>query len=322
MNMSFDLASLEAHAAIVHAAIAPTPQFRWPLLCERLGTELWLKHENHTPTGAFKVRGGLVYFKYLRESQPDCPGVVSATRGNHGQSVGFAARRYGLPATIVVPRGNSREKNAAMRALGVELIEHGDDFQESREFAERLSRERGLHAIPPFHPWLVLGVASYCLEFLRALPDLDLVYVPIGMGSGACAMVAARDALAHKAQIVGVTSSLAPAYKMSIEAAEGIVERPTTTVIGDGLACRSPDPDAIAVLRRGLARVVAVDDEEIMASMKTLYTDTHNVAEGAGAAPLAAAWQERERLRGRKVGAVLSGANVDADVYAGILRRD
>lgn len=318
MNPTFDLASLTTHAALVHETVDPTPQYRWPLLCERLGTEIWLKHENHTPTGAFKVRGGLVYFKYLRQTQPDCPGVISATRGNHGQSVGFAARRVGLPATILVPHGNSREKNAAMRALGVRLIEHGADFQESREYATRLAEEEGLHSIPPFHPWLVLGVASYCLELLGALPDLDVVYVPIGMGSGACAMIAARDALGHKAQVVGVTSTHAPAYKSSIES-DDIVELPTTTRIGDGMACRTPDPQAIALLRRGLARVVAVSDDALADAIRAIYTDTHNVAEGAGAAGVAAALQERDAIRGRKVAAVLSGANIDADVYRDLL---
>lgn len=318
MNPSFDLAALRAHADIVHETIAPTPQYRWPLLSERLGTDFWLKHENHTPTGAFKVRGGLVYFKYLKETQPGCLGVVSATRGNHGQSVGFAAGRYGLPATILVPHGNSREKNAAMRALGARLIEHGNDFQESREYANRLAEQEGLHPIPPFHPWLMLGVASYCLELLEAQPDLDIVYVPVGMGSGACAMIAARDALGHKAEVVGVTSAHAPAYKRAIESGD-IVEYRTATRIGDGMACRTPDPAAIAILRKGLARVVAVTDDELATAIRAIYTDTHNVAEGAGAAGFAAATQEREQLRGRKVAAVLSGANIDADVYRDIL---
>ncbi|MSQ71369.1 MAG: threonine dehydratase [Betaproteobacteria bacterium] len=318
MNISYDLATLDAHAEIVHREFAPTPQYKWPLLCERLGTDIWLKHENHTPTGAFKVRGGLVYFKYLKETRPDCPGVVSATRGNHGLSVGYAAQRCGLPATIVVPHGNSREKNAAMRGLGVHLVEHGTDYQESREHAIRLGDEKHLHSIPPFHPWLLLGVASYCLEFLRALPELEVVYVPIGMGSGACSMIAARDALQHKAQVVGVVSSHAPAYKLSLEAGR-VIEHAANTQIADGMACRVPDQGAFDMLRRGLARVAAVSDEEVAGAMKSIFTDTHNAAEGAGAAAFAAALQERDRVKGKKVGAVLTGANVDAEVFGKVL---
>ena len=277
-----------------------------------------MKHENHTPTGAFKVRGGLVYLQRLREAEPACPGVVSATRGNHGQSLGLAARAHRLPTVIVVPHGNSREKNAAMRALGVDLIEHGNDFQESREAAMRIGAERGLHPVPPFHPWLMAGVASYGLELLESAPDLDTVYVPIGMGSGACAMITARDALGHRARIVGVVSAQAPAYLQSL-AAGRIVEHPVTTAIADGLACRSPDPAALGILARGLDRIVAVDDGAIRAAMQAIFTDTHQVAEGAGAAGLAAALQERARIAGQRVGLVITGANVDAPVFADVL---
>jgi threonine dehydratase len=312
------LARLEQAAAVVYAAMPATPQYRWPLLEQALGTQVWVKHENHTPAGAFKVRGGLVYFHALAKAGERPHGVISATRGNHGQSVGFAAARYGVPATIVVPHGNSIEKNDAMRALGVELIEHGHDFQAAREHARRLADERGLLMVPSFHPLLVDGVASYSLELLRAAPDLDVVYVPIGLGSGICGMIAARDALGLDTQIVGVVSAHAPAYALSLEAGRP-VEHAVDTRIADGMACRVPEPGALDILRRGCARVVRVTDDEVEAAMRLMFTATHNVAEGAGAAPLAAAMQERSRNARRRLGLVLSGGNVDRDVFARVL---
>ena len=315
-------ASLQAARAVVYRSMPPTPQYRWPLLCERLGAQVWLKHENHTPTGAFKVRGGLVYFEGLRAggSVRAPHGVISATRGNHGQSVGFAARALGIAATIVVPFGNSREKNAAMRSLGVELVEHGDDFQAAREHAAQLAESRGLHMVPSFHEDLIRGVASYWLEFFEAVPDLDVVYVPIGLGSGASAAIAARDALGLRTEVVGVVSTGAPAYARSL--AQGCaVEAPVTTVLADGMACRVPEPRALEILRAGLARVVEVGDDRVADAMRAIFTDTHNVAEGAGAAGLAAAMLERDRLAGRKVGLTLSGGNVDHDVFAAVLLR-
>ncbi len=313
-----DLARLEAAAAIVYEGLAPTPQYAWPLLREALGSELWVKHENHTPTGAFKVRGGLTYFHDLAQRRERPRGVISATRGNHGQSVGFAANRYGIPATVVVPHGNSREKNAAMRALGVELVEHGEDFQAAREHAAKLSQERDLEMVPSFHPLLVQGVASYSLELLRAVPDLDVAYVPIGLGSGICGMIAAREALRRTTQVVGVVSAHAPAYALSF-AQRGSVEHAVTTRIADGMACRTPEPDALEILWKYLARVVQVTDAEVEAAMRLMFSATHNTAEGAGAAGLAAALQERARLAGKKVGMVLSGGNVDRDVFARVL---
>lgn len=312
------LETLEQAAAIVYRVMSPTPQYAWPLLCEALGEQVWVKHENHTALGAFKLRGGLVYFDALAGA-PDKPsGVISATRGNHGQSVAFAAGRVGLPATIVVPRGNSREKNAAMRALGAELIEHGDDFQAAREHAIRLGSERGLHMVPSFHPLLVQGVASYALELIRAVPELEVIYVPIGLGSGICGMIAAREALQHKAEIVGVVSDRAPAYALSYEAHRP-VEHPATNVLSDGMACRTPEQDALEILWRHAARVVRVTEREIAHAMRLLFTATHNVAEGAGAAPLAAALQERDRLRGRRVAVVISGGNIDRATFADVL---
>ena len=315
------LAELESAARLVYEVMPPTPQYRWPLLEERAGCELWVKHENHTPAGAFKVRGGIVYFDALVRGGSRPRGVVAATRGNHGQSVGLAARRHGIPAAIVVPHGNSREKNAAMRALGVELIEAGHDFQAAFEAAVAIAEERGWHRMPSFHPALVAGVGTYALELFRAAPALDVVYVPIGQGSGACGVLAAREALglAASCEVVGVVSTGAPAYAHSLARGETVSHEVTTT-LADGMACRTPHPEAFAAMRGRLDRVVQVSDDEVAAAMRALFADTHNVAEGGGAAGLAALLQERERVRGRRAAVVLSGGNVDADVFAGVLR--
>ena len=295
-----------------------TPQYNWPLLDEVAGTEVWVKHENHTPVGAFKIRGGIVYMDALKRAQPGVTGVVGATRGNHGQSMGFAARMTGVPAVVVVPHGNSPEKNAAMHALGVELIVSGEDFQEACECADRIAEERGMHRLPSLDPLLVRGVGTYCLEFLQGAPELDTVYVPVGMGSGICGMMAARDALGLKTKVVGVVSTGAPAYKLSFEAGRK-VEHAVTTVLADGMACRSPNEDALAAILAGCERVVAVSEEEVAGAMRGLFVATHNVAEGAGAASFAALMQEKDAMRGKRVGVVLCGGNVDADVFAGVL---
>jgi threonine dehydratase len=317
------LADLDAAARTVYAAMPPTPQYAWPLLARRLGTETWVKHENHTPTGAFKVRGGLVYVEGLKIAEPSCPGIVSATRGNHGQSLAFAARRHGLAATIVVPRGNSREKNAAMRAFGAELVEHGDDFQDASEFAARLAAERGLHRVPSFHHDLVRGVATGWLELFRAVPALDVVFVPIGLGSGACGAAAARAAVGARARLVGVVSAHARAYALSL-AARRPIEAPVTTRLADGMACRVADERALAILYDAVDEVVEVDDADVARAMKAFYVDTHNVAEGAGAASLAAAMVlARDRpgaIAGKRLGLTLCGGNVDHDVFAQVLR--
>ncbi len=315
------LAEIEAAARIVHAHMPPTPQYCWPLLCEALGTEVWVKHENQTPVGAFKIRGGLVHFACLAERGVLPSGVISATRGNHGQSVGFAARLHGIPATIVVPHGNSREKNAAMRAFGVELIEYGEDFQASREHAAELADARGLRMVASFHEDLVTGVATYALELLRAVAGVDVVYVPIGLGSGICGMLAVRDALGLTTEVVGVVSAHAPAYARSFAAGEA-VDAPALTAIADGMACRTPEPEALARIGRGVSRVVEVTDDEVRAAMRLLFETTHNVAEGAGAAAVAAASQERAGNRGRRVAVVLSGGNVDREVFAEVLGGD
>lgn len=312
------LADIEAAAQRVYQEFPPTPQYRWGQLCERLGTDCRVKHENHGPVGAFKIRGGLSYFDQLAQRGQLPREVISATRGNHGQSMGWAARRHGVACTIVVPRGNSVEKNAAMRALGVTLVEHGDDFQAAREHAQQLAAERGAHMVPSYHADLVRGVATYWWEFLRAVPHMDVAYVPIGMGSGACAAVAARRALGHGVRIVGVVSSGARTYVDSFAAGQ-VVAAPVSTQLADGMAVRVADPDALAILMEGLDHLVQVSDEEVAAAMRHYFTDTHNVAEGAGAAALAAALQERAALRGQCVGLALTGGNVDAAVFARVL---
>ena len=310
----FTLAELEGAARLVHQAFPPTPQLAWPLLAARTGAEVWVKHENHTPTGAFKVRGGLVYMERLARERPGVSGVVSATRGNHGQSLAYAGRRHGVPVTILVPRGNSAEKNAAMRAFGARLVEHGEDFDAAREEAMRLAAREGLEFAPSFARDLVLGVATYALEFFRGSPPLDVLYVPIGLGSGICGCILARDLLGLRTQIVGVQSAGAPSYALSF-AAGHVVTTPRAETLADGMATRVPDAGALDIIRRGAARIVTVTDEEVAAAIRAYWQDTHNLAEGAGAAPLAALLQERDAMRGRRAGVVLCGGNIDLDLF-------
>ena len=316
-----DRSAIDAATRLVHAVLPPTPQFAWPQLGAALGAEVWVKHENHSPVGAFKLRGGLVYMDALVRRDPAVRGVISATRGNHGQSVAFAARRHGLSCVIAVPHGNSREKNAAMRALGAELLEHGHDFQAALEFAQRLAAERGLHMVPAFDPALVRGIASYALEFLDAVADLDTVYVPIGLGSGICGMIAAREALGLRTRIVGVVAENAPAYALSF-AAGRVVTTESADTMADGIACRTPAAEAVEIINRWAERIVTVSEAEIAAAMRHYFSDTHNVAEGAGAAPLAALLKERAAMERRRVGLVLSGGNVDREVYARVLAEE
>jgi len=310
---------IEAAAPTVYAAFGATPQYRWATLSQRLGTDCWVKHENHTPVGAFKVRGGLTYFEHLRQAGPLPKQVVSATRGNHGQSIAYAAARHGVACTIVVPLGNSKEKNAAMQALGAQLVEHGHDFQESREHAQALALEQGAHMVPSYHPALVLGVATAWYEFFQAVPHMDIVYVPIGLGSGACAALAAKQALGHPVRVVGVVSAHATTYADSF-AAGHVVEAPVTTLLADGMAVRRADPSALAILMQGLDRLVRVNDAQVAQAMRHLYSDTHNLAEGAGAASFAAAWAEKDSLQGQVVGTTLCGGNVDADKLSQVLQ--
>jgi threonine dehydratase len=316
-------AELEAAAALVHAAMPPTPQYPWPLLARRFGIEVVVKHENHTPTGAFKVRGGFVYMDRLKRERPEVRGVVSATRGNHGQSLALAGARAGVPVTIVVPRGNAREKNAAMRAFGAELIEYGADFDEARTLLPELAAERGYEVVPSFHPDLVAGVASYALELFTAFADLDTVYVPIGLGSGICGLLAARDALGLSTRIVGVVSDRADAYARSFE--EGrIVTTTSALTFADGMATRQPDPDAFEAIRKGVERIVRVSDDEVAEAIRIYHEDTHNLAEGAGAAPLAALGRELRDGTVRyadtaRVGVILCGGNIDRGWAAQVL---
>jgi threonine dehydratase len=314
----FTLAELESAAALVHARMPPTPTHRWPILGERTGVEVWVKHENHTPIGAFKVRGGIVYIDELRRSGQKVTGVISATRGNHGQSIARAATMAGIRSVIVVPKGNSVEKNAAMRAFGAELVEHGADFDEAKDEAERLAKSQGLHMVPSFHEALVKGVSTYALELFRAVGDLDAVFAPIGMGSGVCGLIAARDLLGLKTEVIGVVSENAPAYALSFAAGKPV---PTNTArtFADGMAVRGPHPLAVNMICRGAADVVRVSEDEIAAAMRLYYEATHNLAEGAGAAPLAALVKTSDRWAGRKVAVVLSGGNVDRPVFGQVL---
>ena len=304
-------------AELIYKTMPATPQYTWPLLTQRAGAEVWVKHENHSPVGAFKIRGGLVYMDWLKRERPEVTTVVSATRGNHGQSIALAATRSGIRAVIVVPHGNSAEKNRAMRELGAELIEAGEDFQAALEHAVKLERENGWHWVPSYHPLLVTGVATSALEFLSTAPELDTVYVPIGMGSGISGMIAVRNALGLRTKVVGVISRHAPAFALSF-AAGHVVEHAVATRIADGVACRKPTESALDVVRYGVERIIEVDDDDVEAAMRAFFSDTHNVAEGAGAVGLAGLLKDRPR-GGSRVGTVLGGGNVDSEVFARVL---
>jgi len=312
------LAEIREAQTVVYRHMQPTPQYSWPLVNQRLGIEAWIKHENHTPVGAFKLRGALVYMDWIKQSQPEVKGVVAATRGNHGQGVGMAARLAGLRAVIVVPHGNSREKNRAMLAQGVELVEEGQDFQESLEFARRLAVERDYAMVDSFHERLVMGTATYAIELFEAAPLLDTVYVPIGLGSSICGVSAARNALGLKTEIVGVVSSQSPSYSLSFKQRR-LVESPSLTAIADGLACRTPNASAMEAIWGSVSRIIEVTDAEIADGMRALYEDTHNLAEGAGAAAFAAAMKEKHLLAGKQIGIILTGGNIDRQAYAEVL---
>jgi threonine dehydratase len=314
----FTLSELEDAAQLVARVVPPTPQYAWPLLRERSGVDLWVKHENHTPTGAFKVRGGLVYLDWLKQSGQAPSGVISATRGNHGQSIALAAARVGIPAVIVVPEGNSVEKNAAMRGFGAELVVHGRDFDEAKEHAAALAKERQLHFIPSFDSRLVMGVATYALELFRAVDKLEAVYVPIGLGSGICGLITVRDLLGLETEIIGVVAETAAAYALSVEAGR-VVATNSAATFADGMAVRQPNAEALAIIAKGAARIMRLSDAEIADAMRAYFTDTHNVAEGAGAAPLAGLLKDKQRMAGRRAAVILCGGNVDRPVFAKVL---
>ncbi len=317
----FSKDELIAAHGVVMAQLQPTPQYVWPLISREVGTEVVVKHENHAPTGAFKVRGGITFIDWLRRAHPDIGGIITATRGNHGQSQARAARAAGLSVKILVPHGNSTEKNDAMRAYGAELVEFGQDFDEARQEAMRLAEVENLFPVPPFHREMLRGVSTYGLELFRAHADLDVVYVPIGCGSGICGVITARDALGLKTDVVGVVSSQAQGAKLSV-AAGRLVETNSANTIADGMAVRVPVQEAFEIYSRGAARIVDVSEDEIAAAMRLYFRAIHNVAEGAGAAPLAAACQERARLSGKKVGVILSGGNVDIPIFRAVLAGD
>ncbi len=317
--MKLSVEALEKAAELVYTQMPPTPQYAWPQLAARLGCEVWVKHENHTPTGAFKVRGGITFIDWLTREHPEAQGICTATRGNHGQSQARAAVAAGLKAKIYAPFGNSVEKNAAMRAFGAELIEFGEDFDTARVEAFRVAEEEGLAVVPPFHPELVRGVATYALELFSAVPDLDTVYVPIGCGSGICGTILARDALGLKTKVVGVVSENAQTAKLSVEAGR-MVETNSARTFADGMAVRVPVQEAFDIYSKGAERIVAVSDAEVAEAIRVYFRDIHNLAEGAGAAPLAALMQEKEAMRGRKVGVILCGGNIDTDWFVTVMR--
>lgn len=316
--MTMTLEELDRAAGLVYQVMAPTPQYAWPKLRSRIGCNVWVKHENHTPTGAFKVRGGLVYMDRLKKAQPGVPGIVTATRGNHGQSISFSAGRAGIPATIYVPHGNSPDQNASMSTFGARVVEFGKDFDEAKHEAHRVAKAENLHFIPSFHWDLVAGVASYALELFRAVGKLDAVYVGVGMGSGICGLIAVRDLLGLQTEIIGVGAVNAPATALSFEAGKPVTT-PSARTFADGIATREPMAEAIAMICRGAARFVKVTEDEMAHAMRAYFDDTHHVAEGAGAAPLAALMQERDRMAGKTVGVILSGGNIERARFSQVL---
>jgi threonine dehydratase len=315
----FTLDELAAATATVRTYVPPTPAYAWPLLAERVGATVVVKHENHTPTGSFKARGGLVYVDALCRADRNLEGLVTATRGNHGQSVALAAARNGVPVVIVVPEGNSREKNAAMEAFGAELVTAGKDFDESRVVAAEIRKQRDYHYVPAFHRDLVKGVATYAHELFSSFADLDVIYVPIGMGSGICGVITVRDLLGLKTEVVGVVAENAPAYALSFKAGQ-LLPTNSARTFADGMACRDPHGEAFDIIKQGAARVITVSEEEIAEAIRTYYATTHNLAEGAGAAPLAALLKEKARYAGKRAGLILSGGNIDMPLFTQILQ--
>ena len=309
---------MEHVASIIYDFMSPTPQYNWPLLSQRVGAEVWVKHENHTPTGAFKIRGGLVYVDYISGQRSASFEFIAATRGNHGQSVATAASNKGFPSRIVVPEGNSLEKNCSMVAQGAEVLTYGKDFQEAFEYATELSKADNVHMFPSFHPFLVRGVATYAWEVFKELPDLDAVYVPIGLGSGVCGVIAARDLMGLRTEIIGVVAENAPAYSLSVKNGR-LISTNSANTIADGLACRVPNDTALDIIKKGVSRIVEVSESQIRSAIRCFFTDTHNVAEGAGAAALAALLKEKQKMGLKRVAVILTGGNIDNSVYQDVL---
>jgi threonine dehydratase len=315
----FTLDQIKDAAKLVYTQMPPTPQYNWPIISAKIGAEVWVKHENHTPTGAFKLRGSITFIDWVKRTYPKATGICTATRGNHGQGQSRSAIAAGLTAKIYVPFGNSTEKNTAMRAFGGEVIEFGDDFDIARVEAIRVAEDENLAVVPPFHVELIRGVASYAYELFTNVPDLDTVYVPIGCGSGICSIISVRDALGLKTKVVGVVSTEAQTAKLSVDAGR-LVETNNANTFADGMAVRIPVADAYDIYSKGAERIIAVSDDEVAAAIRLYYTATHNLAEGAGAASLAALTQERTRMQGKRVAVILTGGNIDMDLFQTVMR--
>lgn len=314
----FTLDELEATLSTVRQFVPTTPSYAWPLLKRQTGVEIIVKHENHTPTGSFKARGGFAYVDALCRSGDLPKALVTATRGNHGQSIALGAARNGIKSVIVVPEGNSLEKNSAMEAFGAEIIIAGKDFDESRVIAAQISAERDFQMVPSFHRELVKGVATYAHELFSQAEHLDAIYVPVGMGSGICGLITVRDLLGLKTKIIGVVAENAPAFSLSFDAGRP-VSTDTARTFADGMACREPQTEALDIIMAGAARIVQVSDDQIAEAVRTYYTATHNLAEGAGAAALAALMSEQAQYSNKRVGVILSGGNVDKEVFQEVL---
>jgi threonine dehydratase len=313
-------AELDAAVRIVRPHVPVTPAYRWPLLEKVTGTPTWVKHENATPIGAFKVRGGLVYVARLLEADQPVRGMITATRGNHGQSLAYAGRAHGIPLTIVVPEGNSPDKNAAMAGFGAELIVHGHDFQEAGEHAIRLAEEHGWQMVPAFHRDLVAGVATYAAELHEQVPDLDVIYVPVGQGSGCCANIAVRDLLGRRTEVVAVGAEGAPAHALSFQARRPVTTPEADTFV-DGVATRVPDEDALEVMLRGAARFVQVSDQATEQAMRCLWQTTHQMPEPAGAIALAGLLADTARPDGAVAATIMTGGNCDRELVQRVVGR-
>lgn len=295
-----------------------TPTWSYPALSRELGCELFIKHENHQPIGAFKVRGGISLMASLSDLERG-RGVVAATRGNHGLSLAYAARLFGTRAVIVVPHGNNPEKNEAMRALGAELVEYGRDFDEACQQAERLVASQGLRYIHSAEePAMLAGVASLGIELFEDVPDLDYVFVPVGLGSGICGICLARGVLSPRTQVVGVQAERAPSIYLSWKQ-KRLVTTESADTFADGLATRVPAELTLEVIQRDVADFVAVGEGAIAWAIRDLLRYTHNLAEGAGAAPLAAIRERRDWVRGKRVAMIMSGGNIDTATLKRVL---